>query len=99
VLNDILFLIGLDRETLALAIICALSGTLVLANSMRRLGIFSVLAIFLALFTGAIAASGTLQKLGWTLEGHLERQLLACFGGMAVVAIVIIWRMPRGSGR
>jgi hypothetical protein len=93
--NDILFLIGLQWETLTVALICAMFGTLVLSSFATPLGKLSYLLNFLALFAGAAAASGALHKLGWTMDGELERQLLASFGGMALVAIVIILRWPR----
>jgi hypothetical protein len=93
--NDILSLIGLQRETLTVALVCAMCGTLVLSIFTTPLGRVSYLFNFLALFAGAAAASGALHKLGWTMDGELERQLLASFGGMALVAIVIILRWPR----
>ena len=94
-MNDILFLIGLQRETLTVALICAMCGTVVLSSFAVPFGKLSYLFNFLALFAGAAAASGALHKLGWTMEGKLERQLLASFGGMALVAIVIILKWPR----
>ncbi|MCA3574973.1 MAG: hypothetical protein IOC86_13745 [Aestuariivirga sp.] len=94
-MNDIFFIIGLQRETLTVAFICAMCCTLVLSVFTTPLGKVSYLFNFLALFAGAAAASGALHKLGWTMEGELERQLLASFGGMALVAIVIILKWPR----
>ena len=94
-MNDILFLTGLDLGTLAVAVFSALSGALLLIQYASPLGRLSFLANFLALFLGAAVTSGSLHKLGWTVHGELERQLLASFGGMAVVAMVIIFKWPR----
>ena len=97
--NDILYLIGLDWDTLMVALVSALSGTIVLSGFATPLGRLSYPVNFLVLFVGAVAASGTLHKLGWTLEGALERQLLASFSGMALVAIAMIRVSPRSRGR
>ena len=94
-MNDILFLLGLDWETLAIAGLSALSCAFILSGFASPLGRLSFPANFLALFLGAAVTSGALHKLGWTVHGELERQLLASFGGMAVVAMVIIFKWPR----
>ena len=94
-MNDILFLLGLDWETLAIAILAAPTGAIMLSQYARPLGRLSFVVNALALFLGAAVTSGAVHKLGWPLAGHLERQLLACFGGMAVVALVIIFKWPR----
>jgi hypothetical protein len=93
--NDILSLIGLDRATLGVAALCALSGSFVLSRFARSLGALSYAVNFLTLLAGAVAASLALVHLGWHIEYSLERQLLASFAGMGVVAFVTLLLQAR----
>ena len=97
--KDILFLIGLDWGTLGIVLVCALSATFILSNYAKPFGTLSYAINFLALFLGGAAACGALQKLGWTMEGQVERDLLACFSGMAVVSLAMMRWWPVGKGR
>ena len=89
--------LGLERQTIIVAMICAGLGTIILSRYTFQLGILTYPVNFCVLAGCAVMANMLLSEVRLPIGLSFERPVIISLGGMVVGSLLVLLLLPRDS--
>lgn len=99
ILSGLSHLLGLEERVVAMAMLSASLGALIVTRFTTALGIFAYLINYVILLAGALLAHLIMARVSSSLDHSLERSLIISVAGMAVASLVSLVLLTRGRLR
>lgn len=99
ILSGLSGLLGLQASAVAMAMVAATIGSLIMSRFTLVLGPFSYVVNYVVLLAGALVSNVTMARVSASLDNSLERSLMISLAGMVVASLLLVAVLALGKLR